>query len=271
MFRRVCVIFASASLALSGATASGEPLQPVRKWDLNYGDTECLAFRDYADAANPTTLAIRQSPNGETYEMLVVRKGRAPQDAEELQGSVDFGQGPIKAWLLHYQPTGSKLDLYQFRIPAADMVQARSAATVTFHIEGRPDIGFGLASMPQLLDGLRACTTDLARYWNADGEKNGTIATAARGDVRSAFSSDDYPAEALDRRQEGATQFLLLIDDKGKVAGCQVLLASGVPALDAMGCIAIQKRARFTPARDSKGKPVRSMVVTPKVKWQLAG
>jgi TonB family protein len=269
MFRSVSTTFVSAALLTLPGPASARTLQAVGPWDLDYGQAQCIASRDYGDAAKPTTLAIRQSPNGETYEILLARRSPAPDFAEELQGSVDFGRGPIKAWLLHYRTKTGKLDIYQFRISAAEMAQARSAAAVTLHLEGMPDLAFELALMPQLLDGLGTCTADLKRYWNADGEKNGLIIKPARGDLRDVFRSDDYPAEALNRGQEGRAQYLLLVDEKGKVAGCQVLLASGVPVLDAMGCAVIQTRARFTPAFDRTGKPVRSMVVTPPVQWQF--
>jgi len=53
------------------------------------------------------------------------------------------------------------------------------------------------------------------------------------------------------------------------VAGCHLLLASGVPVLDAMGCVVIQERARFQPALDSSGKPVRSTFITPKIRWRI--
>ncbi|HEX5257969.1 MAG TPA: energy transducer TonB [Sphingomicrobium sp.] len=261
----------SASLLSIASTAGARPLQPVSPWDLDYGQTQCLASRNYGDAAKPTTLAIRQSPNGETYEILLVRQNPPPEYAEEQEGNVDFGHGPIKAWLLHYRPTTGKLNIYQFRIPAIEMTQARSANAVTLNIPGVPEVTFELAAMPQLLDGLDACTADLKRYWNMGGEKKGLIAKPARGDIRDVFNSGDYPSEAQHRGQEGDAQYLLLVDEKGKVAGCQVLLASGVPVLDAMGCAVIQERASFTPALDSSGRPVRSAIVTPKVRWRLSG
>lgn len=203
-------------------------------------------------------LAIRPSPNAETYEILVARQSRAPAYAEELQGSVDFGRGPIKAWLLRYGSSAKKLDIYQFRIRASEMAQARPARSVTLRIDGAPDFAFTLEAIPALLSGLEACTADLKNYWNMDGEKDGRIAKPAKGDVRGVFTANDYPAEAQNRSQEGKAQFLLLIDAKGKVAGCQVLLASGVPALDAMGCSVIQQRAKFKPAVDPKSARIRS-------------
>jgi hypothetical protein len=269
--RRICLIFALLSvLAPVRASAAQRPMQPISKWDLNYGDADCAAFRDYGNAEHPVTLAITPSPNGETYEILVVLHSAGPEFAQELEGSVDFGSGPIKAWLLHYESqTKSRFDVYRFRISAADMAQARSAINVTMHIRDAPDFAFKLESIPQLLSGLDACNADLKQYWNMDGEKNGRITTPAKADVRKIFSSDDYPAEAMNHYQEGDTQYLLLVDEKGKVAGCHVLIASGVPVLDAMGCIVIEKRARFTPALGPDGKPVRSTFVTPKVRWQI--
>jgi TonB family protein len=256
-------------VSASVSVGAPEPLKPLKSWDLDYGETQCIAYRSYGDAAKPITLAVRPSPNGATYEILVGVLGPAPDSAEELLGTVDFSHGPIKAWLLHYRPTTTKLNIYQFRISAEDMSQARSAHMVRLHVQNLADFEFELALMPQLLDGLDGCVADLKRYWNMDGEKDGRIAKPAKGDVRRVFASpDDYPAEALRRGQEGDAQYLLLVDQNGKVAGCHVLLPSGVPILDAMGCVVIQNRAKFTPAFDAKGKPVRSTVVTPKIRWR---
>jgi TonB family protein len=270
MFRRVCVALACASiLPFAAAIGAERPLQPVGKWDLDYAETQCAAYRDYGNAEHPVTLMIRPSAAGDTYEILVARKDASPEFAEELEGTVDFGSGPIKAWLLHYRTTAKHLDVYQFRIPASEMAQARSAASVTLNIRNAPDFSFALASMPALLNGLDACTADLKQYWNMDGEKNGRIAIPSKGDVRHLFTPDDYPTEAMNLHQEGRAQFLLLVDEKGKVAGCNVLLASGVPVLDAMGCAVLQERASFSPALDRTGKPVRSTFVTPPVQWQF--
>ena len=130
-------------------------------------------------------------------------------------------------------------------------------------------MSFSLEARPDLMDGLSSCVADLKRYWNMDGAEVAAVATPPKGDVRSVFSSADYPDEALARGQEGRAQFLLLIDETGKVAACNVILPSGIPALDAMGCIAIQTRAKFRPARDHSGKTIKSTVVTPPVVWRM--
>jgi protein TonB len=69
--------------------------------------------------------------------------------------------------------------------------------------------------------------------------------------------------------QEGTVQFLLLVDEKGAVAGCHIEKPSGVPILDAAGCQVIRERLKLTPARDAQGRPVRSSLVTPPITWRL--
>jgi protein TonB len=63
----------------------------------------------------------------------------------------------------------------------------------------------------------------------------------------------------------------LLIDEHGKVAGCHVEKASGIPIFDVMGCQVILQRMKFAPALDGKGQPTRSTYITPPVKWQIDG
>jgi TonB family protein len=270
MLRRLASLVLSCS-AIGSTSARAEVLKPTANWVLDYRDDQCLASRDYGSADRPVTLGIRPAPNGESYELLVARPRAGPDFATEMKGSVDFGHGPIRAWILNYAGKNAKISVFQFRISAADMEQAKSATEVTFRPERALDMTFALRSMPALLKGLQDCTADLERYWNMNGEKDGHIKTPAKGDVRAIFSADDYPGEALQRHQEGNSRFLLLVDEKGSVAGCHVLQPSGVPVLDAMGCQVIRERAKFQPARDAQGKPVRSTVATPAIVWRLEG
>jgi TonB family protein len=249
--------------------AAGEPLQPIKPWVVHFDDTECYAERTYGTTDKPIVLRIKPSPLGDTYEMLVAHKGAGPRYGEELQGSVDFNHGPIKAWLLRYATDDRKFTVDKFRITSAEMAQAKSSESVNFHIASQADESFALAAVADLLVTLDKCNEDLRQYWNMTEAKQKIIAAPAVGDVRSVFSSDDYPDEAFSRSQEGAAQFLLFVEEKGGVAACHVLQPSGIPALDGMGCQVIRQRAKFKPALDAKGRPIRSSVVTPPIVWKM--
>lgn len=252
----------------SSADAAANPLESTKPWDLDYGLTQCTAMRKYGDTDRPVTLAIIPAPSGENYEFVVTYKRRSSPFAEEFEGTVTLGSRPISGWALKYA-TGD-LTLYQFRLSSIDMAQARSARVISFRLNGELEASFKLENMPQLLDGLQKCTADLEDYWNAGGEKNGRIAVPSTGDVRAIFTSNDYPGEAVRRMQGGTAQYMLLVDEKGSIAGCHVLKPSGVPALDSMGCLVITERSKVKPAKDAAGKPVRSTVVTPPITWRIA-
>lgn len=268
MLRRIVFAIAIGSL-IQGTSASAKVVEPTGNWVVDYRPDQCLASREYGPADRPITFGIRPAPNGETYLLLLARKGPGPEMAVEEQGSVDFGRGPIKSWLLAHRDKSSGSIIYQFRISAAEMDQSISAPSVKLSTSQFPAFELQLRSMPALLQSLQVCTADLKRYWNLDGEKQGKISTPPKGDLRGLFSSDDYPSEAFYRSQGGKSQFLLLIDETGKVAGCDLVVASGIPALDVMGCQVIKERGKFSPALDAHGKPVRSAVVTPPVIWTM--
>lgn len=81
-------------------------------------------------------------------------------------------------------------------------------------------------------------------------------------------SSDDYPAAALRRDEQGTVAFRLDIGTAGEVRSCSVIQSSGSPALDEVSCRIMTERARFTPARDEKGKPVEDQAVS-RIRWVL--
>jgi hypothetical protein len=159
------------SLLASGSTA--EPLQPIKPWLLDFDVAQCHAERQYREDALPVTLGIEPAPNGDTYELLVATARPGPRYAEELRGTVDFGHGPIRAWLLKYGTKAPVLNVLKFRITAEEMEQARSAASVTFHLDraiaGHDEITFALHALPGVLSRLQQCTPDVAALLEHDG------------------------------------------------------------------------------------------------------
>jgi hypothetical protein len=86
------------------------------------------------------------------------------------------------------------------------------------------------------------------------------------------FTPADYPASAssgwpdpFSRARD--TQFNLLIDENGAIAGCEAAAPTGSPLLEASFCDTLRERAKFSPARDSNGQPVRSIFSTASVDW----
>jgi protein TonB len=96
-------------------------------------------------------------------------------------------------------------------------------------------------------------------------------AQSARGDVRTLFSSDDYPASAQAAGAEGTAQAQLTIGADGRVTACNLIRSTGNGSLDAATCNILRRRAKFTPARDSNGNPTSDTYTTPPIVWRLEG
>lgn len=266
--RSLCSRFMALSCCAIPAAATGGVLQPVDKWDLDFGDTQCTAARPFGSASKPTVFAILPSVSGRTYELFVSVEQKGSVHPREEAGSVDFGAGEMRSWRVHYAGKSGSFDTYQYRISAAQMEQARSASVVRVRVEGGNIYAFALSAMPALLDGLMKCTAELQQRWHY-GPADPSTARSPAGDVRRLFSADDYPAEAVWRNQQGTAQYELLVDETGAVARCDVLSPSGIPALDWMGCHVIKERAKFAPALDKNSRPIRGVATTPPVTWML--
>jgi len=96
-------------------------------------------------------------------------------------------------------------------------------------------------------------------------------ATSAKGDLRTLFSADDYPAAAQAAGAEGTAQATLTIGPTGQVVGCNLIRSTGNSALDSATCNILRRRAKFTPARDSNGQATTDTVTTPPIVWRLEG
>ena len=82
------------------------------------------------------------------------------------------------------------------------------------------------------------------------------------------ITTDDYPAAALRRGQEGTASYRLTLSSSGRVSACEITTSSGDSQLDSATCRFITRRARFTPATDSSGVAVVG-TYTGTVRWEI--
>ena len=90
----------------------------------------------------------------------------------------------------------------------------------------------------------------------------------ARANLVTLFSDEDYPAAAVRNREQGPVAFTLSVGADGRATACSVTGSSGSAILDSTTCRLLMMRARFEPARDSKGRPTTD-TVTGRIVWRL--
>lgn len=81
------------------------------------------------------------------------------------------------------------------------------------------------------------------------------------------FSTDDYPAEALRKEEQGTVAVNVVLRDDGRVKRCDVTTSSGSASLDAATCSIIQERGNFPLIRDRRG--VVKNDYTARIRWML--
>lgn len=69
--------------------------------------------------------------------------------------------------------------------------------------------------------------------------------------------SDDYPKDARKAGITGTTYYRVFVSALGAPTGCIVTTSSGSPVLDAKSCELIMARAKFSPARDTRGRAIK--------------
>ena len=84
------------------------------------------------------------------------------------------------------------------------------------------------------------------------------------------ISTDDYPAAALRREEEGTAAYRLVVGTNGRVSACDIVRSTGNGQLDSATCKLILRRARFEPATDETGGNVMGSY-TGTVRWEIPG
>jgi TonB family protein len=258
------------SLLLSLAAPAPAPLTPTKPWVVDYSETYCAAVRAFGTAEAPLDLVLRPSPEGDVLQLFVLKSGGYAL-AQHVPVTVGFAGAAVKATALEYGVSKGGRRTILISLANDTLGDLPKARTLTFHGSGI-DYDFALTGMGQVLAALSTCNDDLRRHWNMTDEAKAAIRTEAKPVYKlwQVLSDSDYPDQALREEDAGKASVLLMVDETGKVADCLLQHTSGNASLDAQTCIAFRNRARFKPALDAAGKPLRS-VYHQAVSWRIQG
>lgn len=79
---------------------------------------------------------------------------------------------------------------------------------------------------------------------------------------------DDYPQDVLHRGGQGTVAVAFVVDAQGAATQCRVTSTSGYRSLDIATCQLIERRARYSPARDGQGRAIAS-TQTLRFRWEI--
>lgn len=95
---------------------------------------------------------------------------------------------------------------------------------------------------------------------NGDGDGYDDAVTRPR-QIRGRLRFSDLPPDLREQKAGGELKLRYRIGVDGRVSNCRILVSSGRPSLDATTCRLITERFVFRPSKDSRGRPVPSIMV----------
>ncbi|MCW0197061.1 energy transducer TonB [Sphingopyxis sp.] len=274
------------------AAEKDEPvmLEPSSPWNVNYADDYCRLGRVFGEGEQRTILIMDRYAPGDVFRLTLA--GAATEAVKSGgEASVQFGPGwdaqtvrffsgklgeKLPAWIFAGNARIRPLtEAQQAQVaaeaaeegladtaPIAPISEADEAATtqLRFGPPLRRPLILHTGPMKKALDAMRACTDELVTHWGVDPKQVRTQSRPAvpRGSPGRWLGPDDYPRDMLINGMQGMIQFRLTIGEDGKPLSCHIQQSTDPDGFAKTVCQLLMRRARFEPALDSEGKPMKT-------------
>jgi hypothetical protein len=276
--RSIALAAASAGAALSH---SGAAQAPASLWTLGQAPENCYLSRSFGTAANKTDVLIQSFGSTSPYH-VVVRSAALPlrpQRAEVAQISFGGGLEPqdtfaiVGKWndvatvVFAASPhsVGMNGEIYVYQRTDARLLAAIDTSGQVLSIE-MPDmapLSVQLGNMRDEYARLDTCTHALEAKWSAAASAGAAPAKAPEllhpGEANWHMK---YPNVLLLNLISGIAEVRMTVDEKGRARDCVVQVSTWAPQFGTDSCAALKLVARFEPARDAQGNPVKALFRT---------
>lgn len=269
--------FAQEFPATLAASDGAIELQPDTAWNLDYGETRCRLARWFGSKDEPYLLVFEQSAPRRNFDLTIAgpKLGRFHRSGsfrigmerdEPVEVVNQFGRSEMagvgKAIVVGGHNIGPTIARNDARAAGIDLDEAASIDSIVI-ADRRVTLSFATGNMRAPFEALNACTYKLLEGWGLDPEPHAAYVPPRlldREDVAGRITAR-YPRRALSRREDGIVAFTVIVETDGSVSHCMTKNATQAPALQSPACEEMTT-ARFSPARDSKGDPMRSYYST---------
>lgn len=283
------------ALAAMPAQAKVVEIAPSSSWNLDFGETKCRLARIFGEGEDRHLLFFEQYWPGKYVGMTVAgpsygrfasrvrtdlsfAEGQKPRETEPFTGAVgDFGDAVIYSWInvgAGFREEAEIGDVNATKgrgMPQLDKDGARQAQFVGLRQRG-DEYRLMTGPLDEAFAALDACALDLVSTWGLDPEQQRTATQMPRwtnrdGVVRRILVA--YPRGAQQKGEQGIMRMRVIVSPEGTVEDCVILKATETDRLDSPACGAMAN-ARFEPALDAAGKPMRSFYAE-SIVYQLGG
>lgn len=256
-------------------------LQPISPWNIDFGENRCRLTRVFGSSDDQHLLYFEQAAPGSNFGMTLAGSQVQPftnvrrlyigmERDETMRLRERFARGDVAgvgpAVILtsfgfgSRGPEGAPQDA--LRSAGIDLAEAETADRIVLQRSGRV-LSFETGNMMPPFQALNTCTKDLLRDWGLDPEQHSTYYPPRWSNQRTLARrlQQQYPSEALRAGEQGIFRLRVIVEADGTVSDCHLEESTEMDRLESPACREM-RRARFEPARDAEGNPMRSFYAT---------
>lgn len=283
----MAAVIAAAPVPALAKTSDVIVLQRTGKWQVNYDDDSCSLLGQFGQDKQASVLRLTQFEPGDWFDVTLYGK---PFKGFGAYANVTLTFNPqlkppsrkvLRATSGKDIPTlligGMRLDDWSAAFPGATppavtRQQEAAAVGLTVRVAGDKTYRFDAGPFDKAMDAMRTCMTDLVKHWGFDPAAQASLTRRPQptNDPTTWLGSNDYPDDALWQGHQGIVRFRLDVDENGGVTGCHVLYRTNPDDFADITCRNVTQRAKFAPALDAAGKPIRAYYIQA-VRWQIPG
>lgn len=275
----------------ASASEKAVVLEPSSNWYAKLENGSCRLARTFGEGAGEHMLVFEQWGPSSRFGLTIAGPEAAKfssgsrtdltffdeheaREIRPIKGKLDgFGTSltEINAGMMPYEIDWSNSKEEEERaekralagFPAIDPGLALKAEYVKLR-QGDRTLTFRTGRLNDPFDVLNQCAEQLMVSWGLDLAQQKKLVRRPKLENWRKINERLYanwPSDMLEDRWRGSVNIRVLVDEKGRVDGCQATNLAMTQEMQEATCNSMT-RARFDPARDMDGKPVRSFYET---------
>ena len=248
-------------------------------------EESCALRRIYSDGENSLMMEMRAfSPEGAMRfllhgEDLRVRlrdfSYRVLPDTEDREYGQAFevsldsgGAGVMFNGSLHTVAMAAQFENEEREGPlSVEEQQAREGEITGFYFPNAfaDPVTINTGPLQAPMDAMRLCMDDLIGTWGIDADAHKSLTRRVEPVGRQQWTrrfAQAYPSIALARGAQASLHVRLIVNEAGRVDDCLVQSGVGLEVFNDTACNRLTRFARFEPALDAQGEPIKSYWTT---------
>lgn len=221
---------------------------PITNWSISPTSYQCILARNYGVSGKRAlfTLTLEPLTNTSWLRLGIVDAPGSRDDGDAVM-LADGGRVP---GTLHYNIFSTKTHrVREFMLDLSRHKMGEVRQRIRFWTEGNGDVEIELGDFPAAWRTAQTCMDNLYAKLGVDRANLARVATPPKGSVYQFIATPPAPSDFA---------FIYWVDATGRVDDCKLLKPSGNASFDASLCDGLKQRARFEPARDADGNPIRT-------------